>query len=231
MQNLVLIPGLGSDSAVWQRTITALHGTMNCLVSDVRDDNSLREMAQHILESAPQRFALAGVSMGGMIALEMVLVAPERISSLALLDTSARADTAGQKLYRWFSNLLVRRLDFKRLSEFSTRSLVHSEAGPEVRAELVEMALRVGAETYLRQNRAVMARTDLRSRLRQIAVPTAVVVGMEDRMTPVTLSREIHELIPGSTLHLINGCGHLPPIEKPESVAEILWQLVTAGRH
>ena len=226
MQNLVLIPGLGSDAAVWERTIHALRGQVTCYISEIRDDDSLREMALHILQSVPQLFTLAGVSMGGMIALEMVRIAPERVTSLALLDTNARADTAGQKLYRQLSNLLVKRFDFKRLSEFSIRSLVHTEAGPDVKAELVAMALRLGPETYIRQNRALMARTDLRPSLRQIAVPTAVVVGMEDRMTPVKLSQEIHEMIAGSTLHLIDGCGHLPPIEKPEMVAQILLQLM-----
>ena len=88
------------------------------------------------------------------------------------------------------------------------------------------MAVRVGARTYIRQNRAVAARRDLRPVLQSIAVPTAVVVGAEDRLTPIELSREIHDLTPGSTLHVIPDCSHLPPIEKPAALAAILLGLL-----
>ena len=88
------------------------------------------------------------------------------------------------------------------------------------------MGVRVGPEAYVRQNRAVSARGDLRNVLPSIALPTAVIVGQEDRMTPVGLSKEIHALTPGSTLHVIPDCGHLPPIEKPEVMAALLKELV-----
>jgi pimeloyl-ACP methyl ester carboxylesterase len=88
------------------------------------------------------------------------------------------------------------------------------------------MGVRVGAKTYIRQNGAVAARTDLRPVLQSIAVPTAVIVGSEDRLTPIELSQEIHDLTPGSTLHVIPGSGHLPPIEKPAELAVILLGLM-----
>ena len=182
-------------------------------------------MAQRILENAPQTFALAGASMGGMVALEMMRVAPARVTCLALVDTRVRPDTFAQKLYRRFANLLVTTIDYRRLSEHSIRSLIHASAGADVRAELVEMSLRVGAATSIRQSRAV-AGANLRPGLRHIAIPTAVVVGAEDRLTPVKLSREIHALIQGSTLHILDSCGHLSPIEKPEAMAGILLDLL-----
>jgi len=226
MQNLVLIPGLGSDFAVWDRTILKLNGEVNCLIGDTLRDDNLPAMAQRILGSAPENFALAGVSMGGMVALEIMRMAPKRrVTRLALVDTRARPDTLAQKVYRCCVNLLVSILDYQMLSAFSVKSLVHTSATPEVRDALVKMSVRVGAKAYIRQNRAVIAREDLRSVLRRIAVPTVVVVGAEDRMTPLELSQEIHQLIPGSALEIIKDCGHLPPIEKPEIMANILLDL------
>jgi pimeloyl-ACP methyl ester carboxylesterase len=226
MQTLVMIPGLGSDAAVWRRTMTALNGEVDCLVGDTHNDRSLRGMAQRILGQSPKTFALAGVSMGGMVALEMMKIAPERVTRLALIDTNARPDAMARKAYRYLANLVAITANFERLSERSVSSLVHPSTPDDVRAELAEMGARVGARTYIRQNGAVAARRDLRPVLHSIAVPTAVIVGSEDLMTPIELSQEIHALTPGSTLHVIPGCGHLPPIEKPAALAVILLGLM-----
>ena|ERR1700678_389177 len=226
MQTLVMIPGLGSDAAVWRRTITALNGEANCLVGDTLSDSSLRGMAQRILDQAPETFSLAGVSMGGMVALEMMKIAPQRMTRLALIDTNARPDAITRKAYRYLANLVAITGDFERLTERSVNSLVPPSTPNDIRAELAEMGARMGVKTYIRQNAAVAARKDLRPVLQSIAVPTAVIVGSEDRLTPIELSEEIHNLTPGSTLHVIPGCGHLPPIEKPAALAVILLGLM-----
>ncbi len=227
MSTLVLIPGLGSDAAIWQPTIAALQGEVSCLVGDTLNDDTLSGMARRILVQAPQSFALAGVSMGGMVALELMRIAPERVTQLALVDTNARPDTLGRKAYRHLANLVVGTTrDFRRLAERSLGSLVHPATPEHIRAELVAMSLRVGTRTYIRQNRALGARADLRKILPGIAIPTAVIVGQDDRTTPVGLSQEIHALTPGSTLQIIPDCGHLPPIEKPEITAASLKALM-----
>ena len=223
MQTLIMIPGLGSDGAVWRRTIAALGNEAACKIGVTLRDPTLPSMAQRILAQAPPSFALAGVSMGGMVALELLKLAPERVTRLALVDSNVRADTLAQKAYRRAANLAVGALgDFRKLAERSLPSLLHPDAPQDVRDEMVEMSVRVGPKAYIRQNRAVIARKDLRPVLVGIAVPTAVIVGEEDRLTPLAMSQEIHSLTPGSTLHVIPACGHLPPIETPEALAGLL---------
>ena len=226
MQTLVLIPGLGSDGAVWRRMVTALAGQVEHLVGDTLCDDSLAKMAYRILDQAPERFALSGVSMGGMVALELMRLAPERISHLALFDTSALPDTLRRRMYRHLANLVVPLTNYKRRVEHAVASLVHADAADDVRGELVEMSVRVGARAYVRQNRAVIARGDLRQVLPIIRVPTAVIVGQHDRITPVYQSQEIHRLTPKSTLEVVPDCGHLPPIEKPDVAAALLVKLL-----
>jgi pimeloyl-ACP methyl ester carboxylesterase len=227
MRTLVMIPGLGSDSAVWRRTIEAMRSSVDCLVGDTLSDDSLEGMARRILDRAPASFALAGVSMGGMVALQIMKIAPRRVTRLALIDTNARPDTIMRKTIRRLSNIAAATTsDFGKLSERSVKSLIHPSAPEEIRTELAEMGARVGARIYRRQNIAVAARKDMRPILPGIAVPTAIVVGSDDKVTPVMLSREIHQLVPASVLHIIRDCGHLPPIEKPAVLAAILLELM-----
>ena len=190
MQTLVMIPGLGSDAAIWRRTIAALDGAVDCLVGDTLSDDTLQGMAQRILDQAPETFALAGVSMGGMVALQIMSIAPHRVTRLALIDTNARHDTIMRKAVRYLSNFAAAiASDVDKLSKRSVNSLIHPSTPEDVRTEIARMGARVGARCYIRQNRAAAARKDLRPILRNITVPTAVIVGSADTVTPVKLSQ------------------------------------------
>lgn len=226
MDTLIMIPGLGSDGAVWSRTIAALPD-VDCRVGDTLSDDTLAGMAARILAVAPPRFALAGVSMGGMVALEIMRTAPERVTRLALVDTNARPDTPEQTARRERTNAFVAAAtDMRAVSAASLGALVHADAPQDVRDEIVGMSDRVSNLDYVRQNKAVMGRGDLRPILTTIQVPTIVVAGENDVMTPLDMSEEIRDGIAGAELHVIPHCGHLPPIEAPEAMAGLLRALL-----
>jgi pimeloyl-ACP methyl ester carboxylesterase len=225
--DLVLIPGLGSNRIIWDRTIAFLPAGVRCRVADTLQDPRLPAMAERLLASAPSRFALAGVSMGGMVALEVMRIAPDRVTHLALFDTTARPDTRAQRAYRHLGNLVVSLMpSYDRLSERFLPMMVHPSNIDAVRLDMIAMARAVGPKTYVRQNRAVIARRDLRKAVAAIKVPTAVVVGRDDDMTPIALSAEIQAAVPNATLDVIAECGHLPPIEKPQATAALLAGLL-----
>jgi len=183
-------------------------------------------MANTVLRQAPERFALASVSMGGMVALEIMRTAPKRVTHLGLMDIKAAPDAPGRKMLRYLANLVVRFGDFGKLATRSVKALVHPEAPDAAKAELLDMSVRVGASTYRRQNRAVAACRDARPVLSRIAAPTTVIVGREGRLTPEVMSRDIHQRLAGLAFHVIADCGHLPPIERPETVAALLRDLL-----
>ena len=228
MHDLVLIPGLGSDGMVWARTAAALSDDVRCTIGNTLEDDTLTGMAVRILADAPPVFALAGVSMGGMVAMEVARLAPDRLRRLALVGTNARPDTAEQAdRRRRINDAIITAGSLSAAGGSNVDYLVHPSAAEDVRRDLIEMGARVGAATYVRQNEAVLSRSDQRPFLPAIDIPCAVIVGASDGMCPPALSEEIHRAISGSQLHVIPECGHLPPIEKPEIVAALLRALLS----
>lgn len=222
MTPLLLIPGLGSDEAVWRPVVERLADAAACTVAETRLDESIAAIAARVLASAPPRFALAAISMGGYVALEIVRQAPERVARLALFDTSARPDTPEQSAGRRAAMAALDRAPLDVLTRHSLPTLVAAEASPEVKDAIVAMGVRVGRAAYVRQQQANIARADSRPLLATIAVPTLIAVGEHDTLTPLALAEELRDGIPGATLHVIPGAGHLPPIERPDATAALL---------
>ena len=222
---LLLLPGLLCDARLWRDQVAALSPSLRCVVADLTHDDALPAMAARALAAvagAP-RLAVAGLSMGGYVAFEILRQAPDRVARLALFDTSARPDTEEQARRRRALMALSQSGMFRGVTPRLLPQLLHPDnlAGP-LGPEVTAMAERVGRPAFHRQQRAILKRPDSRPDLPGIAVPTLVAVGEGDALTPPHLAEEIAAGIPGAALARIPGAGHLPPMETPEAVTGLL---------
>ena len=181
-------------------------------------------IARRILADAPPHFALAGLSMGGYVALAIMRAAPDRVDRLALLDTGARADTPEQSERRKLQIEMALSGRFAEIPDLQWPFLVHKDRQNEEALKRIVrlMAEETGPEAFVRQQRAIMTRPDSRSTLAAIRCPTLVLVGEGDQLTPPDLAKEIHGLVAGSRLVVVPDCGHLSAIERPAAVTQAL---------
>ena len=227
---LVLVPGLNCTDALFGPQVAALAGRP-VIVADHRQDASVAAIAARLLAAAPARFALAGLSMGGYVALEVLRQAPERVARLALLDTSARADTDEARERRRRQIALAEEGRFAEVKEELWPRLVHPDRlGDEaLKRVVVGMMDETGPETFVRQLRAIMGREAALALLPGIEVPTLVLVGDADALTPPELSREMAERIEWASLVVVPACGHLSALEQPQAVTEAMRAWLAAG--
>jgi len=220
---ILFVPGLLCTEALYAPQIVAF-ADRPIMVANHREHDRIEAIAADILRQAPERFSLIGLSMGGYIAMEILREAPERVSKLALLDTNARADTPGQTERREFLIRLTRERSFEKVPELLFPGFVHErrQDDQDLKQIVVEMASDTGPEAFIRQQAALIHRPDARPRLHEISCPSLVLVGDGDTLTPPDLAHEIHSLIPGSELAVIEGSGHLSTLEKPAEVTGAL---------
>lgn len=235
MTPLVLVPGLLCDGRLWRRQVEGLADLADpILVADATGGDSIAAMARGILRTVPERFWLAGLSMGGYVSLEVVRQAPGRVEGLALLDTSARPDTPEQTEGRLALIELARAGRFDEVWRGLLPKVVHPDRVGEtgIRSDVREMAHSVGPEDFERQERAIIGRPDSRPDLPAISCPTLVLCGREDALTPPHLHEELAEGIPGARLHQIDRCGHLSTLERPGAVTRAMraWLKTPAYR-
>jgi len=220
-QPLVLIPGLLCDALMWQPQVAALADIAECWIADHTRSDTMGKVATDVLDQAPfPEFALAGLSMGGYVALEILRRARRRVRRLALLDTSARADTPEQSQSRRGFISLAERGRFRGVTNALLPMLVHpSRVGdPQLVTTIKTMAKNTGQEAFIREERAIMSRTDGLPILGGIACPTLVLCGRQDALTPLERHEEMARTIPGSKLEIIEDCGHLSTLERPAEV-------------
>lgn len=222
---LLLFPGLLCDGRLWRDQVAALSETVRCVVADCTLDDTLDGMARRALDRMDGPFALAGLSMGGYAALALLRIAPARVTRLCLMATGARADTPEQaRRRRSLMALVARSSRFRGVTPRLLPMLLHPDrlSDAALAAEVSAMAERVGQDAYLRQQAAILGRPDSRPGLPGVVVPTTLVVGDGDQLTPPDLSREMARLIPGAALHVMEGAGHLPPLERPDATTALL---------
>jgi pimeloyl-ACP methyl ester carboxylesterase len=221
---IVLVPGLNCSARLYGEQIPTLWRFGPVFVADHTRDTEIAAIAGRILAAAPPLFALVGLSMGGYIAFEIMRQAPQRVAKLALLDTGARPETEEKTARRQAPMAAARTGNLLTVADESFVFFVHPVRHGDValRDVVRAMAEDTGAQAYLRQQQAIMSRTDSRLSLSAIQCPTLVLVGAQDQGTPPELAHEIAGGIAGAYLVVVPECGHLSTIERPQAVTEAL---------
>lgn len=220
--DLVLLPGLMCDEALWDRVAPLLEDAATIHHGNLFKDGSIAGIAARVLEEAPPQFALAGFSLGGYIAREIALTAPHRVKRLALMNTSALGSSATM-LER--NRRMIRILDerpFTGLAPSSIRLALHPDLQDDIylTSQIQAMARRLGGNVFRRQIN--LKRTDGHDQLGQILCPTLVISSDADRLRRTKDSERLAAGIPNAQLKIISRCGHMTPLEQPQALAQLL---------
>lgn len=225
----LLVPGMLNDHRVWQGVATALQGQAQVRIAQVHKQTSMVDMARDawaLLDDVAANVPvyLAGFSMGGYVAMEMLAQPMRPLQGLALLDTAGGGETAESRVQRE-KTIRALETDFAKTLEGLLKWNTH-EPSPELLASLRTMMQDVGAETAVRQIRAISARREHRQVLEQLNLPVQLLCGEHDRVTPPARLQELADWIPGALLEVVPGAGHMLPMEQPQAVAMTLLALM-----
>lgn len=226
-QTLLFIPGTLCDATLFASQRTALADLANCRVVDSSRADTLSGIASLILADAPNQFALAGLSYGGIIALEIWRQAPHRVNKLILMNTNYKppSDLTRTNQERFVGMALLGK--FREITtDILLDAMLHPDHAqqPELRETVLNMALSVGEAGFIRQIKAQLGRPDSTDTLPTIACPTLLIAGREDKICTPTLHEEMAQLIPNAHLEIIERCGHLSTLEQPETVNRLIRQ-------
>jgi pimeloyl-ACP methyl ester carboxylesterase len=229
MPTLVLLPGLVCDAAVWQPQVDALREQVHCHVVDYGTRHSLRAMAEHALATAPsQRFALAGHSMGGRVAFEVMRLAPERVTHLALMDTASHPLPEGEagaaeRAGRMALLDLARTDGMRAMGRRWGTPMVHPDrVGTPMFEAMLDMIERCTPEIFEAQIQALLGRPDAAPLLATIRCPTLLLCGRDDQWSPPSRHEFMRDAMAGSTLVVVEHCGHMCTLEQPEAVSRAM---------
>lgn len=231
---LILVPGSLCDRRVFAPQITELDRHASITVGRVDGDDTIAGMADRLLAAAPPTFALAGLSLGGIVAMEVIRQAPERVERLALIDTNPHAETPSRRARR---EPEIAQARDEGVPTFFEREIFPYFLGDDdsaaARGHLLEatraMAADAGPDVFARQWRALRDRFDAREALARYSKPTLVLCGTADRLCSLDRHREIASLMVGAQLVTISGAGHLPTLERPDAVTAALRKWLQAG--
>jgi pimeloyl-ACP methyl ester carboxylesterase len=220
---IFLLPGVLCDGTIWEAQHTAFSEFADVRIPDFRYVNSIGAMARIVLDTAPERFLLAGHSMGGRVALETIRQAPERIERIALLDTGIHPPATGEEAKRQILIDIARNDGMAAMSARWLPPMLHPDHSAMI-PPLTEMVLRSTPDTFANQQRALLDRPETATSLRAIQCPTLVLCGREDQWSPVKQHEEIAAAIPHSRLVVIERAGHMAPYEQSEAVTAAMLE-------
>ena len=226
-EHLLLLPGMMCDARLWQHQVAEIG--LPTSVADMTGSSDFRALAAAILDRAPARFAVAGLSMGGIVAFELWRQAPERISHLALLDTTPYADAPDRRELRLRQIEQVLDGGLREIATESLKPLYLARAHRDderLLQTILDMALDLGPDVFRDQSLALRKRPDSVGDLASIDVPTTVICGAEDQLCPVAWHEFMAERIVDAELIVIPECGHLSPMESPNIVTAALRDLL-----
>jgi pimeloyl-ACP methyl ester carboxylesterase len=215
---LLLLPGMMCDARLFTAQVDEFSVNREVLVGTFGEHSSISAMAEEILDTAAPRFALAGLSMGGIVAMEMLRQAPDRLTRLALLDTNPLADLPKQVELR---DAQVKRVQTGRLSsvmrdEMKPNYLADGPRSAAILELCMAMAEELGPDVFVSQSRALQTRRDQQETLQNVTVPTLILCGEHDSLCPLQRHELMRDLVPNAKLAVISGAGHLPTLEQPE---------------
>ncbi len=226
---LVFLPGMMCDARLFGPQIAALSADTAVMVAPITHGERVEDIASNLLNQLPHRFALAGLSMGGIVAMELLRRAPERVSRIALMDTNPLAETpqvAAAREPQIVAAKAGRMLDIMR-DEMKPNYLAPGPARTDVLNLVMDMAETLGPDVFVRQSRALQRRPDQQSTLRKCRIPALVLCGAHDALCPVKRHSFMAELLADAELVVLEEAGHLPPLEQPNATTEALRQWMT----
>jgi pimeloyl-ACP methyl ester carboxylesterase len=228
---ILLLPGLLCDANVWTAQIEALRPHAHVRVADFSQHDSLEAMARSALSMVEGPIIAIGHSMGARVAMEMVHLEPERIQKLALIDTGIDSRRDGEEAKRQVLVDLAFGEGMGALADRWLPPMVHADRVEDqaLLAPLREMVMRATPEQHQRQIRALLNRPNLMPRLADIACPTLVMVGRQDRWSPLAQHEEMAARIPNAELVVIEDSGHMTLLEQPEQVSDALLRWLGFG--
>lgn len=221
---LVLLPGMMCDERLYAPQIEAFSPSRQVLVLPITGHDTMHDLAAEVLAHAPQQFDLAGLSMGGIAAMEVIRQAPERVNRLALLDTNPRAESDKVKAMRQpqIDTAQSGGLEAMLRNQMIPNYLHSGSTRDDIRALCMDMALEQGPDVFTRQSYALRDRPDQTETLKAYLGQSLVLTGEDDRLCPMDRHTQMHELLPNSELVVIKGAGHLPTLEQPEATNQAL---------
>lgn len=230
MTPLILLPGMMCDARLFGPQIDALSGSMPLMTMPMGACNNMSALAGDVLRHAPSRFAVAGLSMGGILAMEVLRQAPDRVVGLALMDTNPLAEQDEVKARRAPQIAAAEKGALRRVmrDEMKPNYLTDGPSRGAILDLCMAMAMDLGPEVFVNQSKALRDRPEQTETLRAFAGPALVLCGRDDALCPVSRHELMHNLMPQSTLEIIEDAGHLPTLEQPEQTTAALSRWLEA---